>query len=211
MNLRKLHQLKKKHQVTGYFNMKHILPLNEWVQLNESYFAEGNDYSHLREKGIEIMGKLINEYGFSEKVSAALTGNMFAESNFNPTKNGSFKGLIQWSKTRFDQLTKLGFGTSNPDRFTIDAQLKLIKYELTQTAEKGALPAIEKASTIEEAAYEVAHRYERCATSLQRDPKRLKSAKELYDLYKELQLPKTTSFQAPVVSPDDGGDLPAPE
>lgn len=191
--------------------MKHILPLNEWIQINESYFAQGSDYSHLKEKGIEIVNKLVKDHGFSEKVAAALTGNMFAESGFDPSKNGTFKGLIQWSKTRFDQLTKIGFGSSNPDRFTIDAQLKLIKYELTQTAEKGALSAIEKAPSIEEAAYEVAHRYERCATSLQRDPKRLKSARELYDLYKELQLPEQIAFQAPVVSVDDGGDIPPPE
>ena len=190
--------------------MKHILPINEWIQINESYFAKGSDYSHLKEKGIEIMTKLITEYGFSEKTAAAFAGNMFRESKFDPkATGGSFKGLVQWGSDRFNRLAKLGI--SGSDRFTIDAQLKLLNYELTQTAEKGSLPAIEKAPTVEEAAYQVAAKYERCAESDRRHPNRIAGARELYDLYKAIQLPAELAFEAPVVSVDDGGDIPPPE
>lgn len=190
--------------------MKHILPLNEWIQINESYFNDKGAFSHLKEKGIEIVNKLVKDYGYSEKTAAAFAGNMFRESKFDPkAAGGSFKGLVQWGADRFNRLAKLGI--SGNDRFTIDAQLKLLNYELTQTAEKGALPAIEKAATVEEAAYQVAAKYERCAESDRRHPNRIAGARELYDLYKELQLPKEVAFKAPVVSVDDGGDVPPTE
>jgi hypothetical protein len=210
MNLRKLHQPKRKLQETGYFNMKHILPLNEWVQLNESYFNEDGSFSHLRDKGIQIIDKLVKDYGYSEKTAAAFAGNMFRESKFDPKAiGGSFKGLVQWGADRFNRLAALGI--SGNDRFTVDSQLKLLNYELTQTAEKGSLPAIEKAPTVEEAAYQVAAKYERCAESDRRHPNRIAGARELYDLYKALQLPEQLEFEAPVVSVDADGDVPPPE
>jgi len=199
MNLRRLHQLKKKHQVTGYFNMKHILPLNEWIQINESYFDDGAAYASIRDKGIEIMSKLISEYGFSEKTAAAFAGNMFRESKFNPKAvGGSFKGLVQWGSDRFSRLAKLGI--TGAAQFTVDSQLKLLNYELTQTAEKSSLPAIEKAATVEDAAYQVAARYERCAESDRRHPNRIAGARELYDLYQKLKMPEIVKFQAPDVT-----------
>lgn len=201
MNLKEHHQQKVNHQETGYFNMKHILPLHEWIQINESYFNEGGEYAHLKDKGIEIMTKLINTYGFSEKTAAAFTGNMFRESKFNPNLNGTFKGLIQWSADRFNRLAKLGI--SGSARFTIDAQLKLLNYELTQTAEKNSLPQIEKAATVEEAAYLVAALYERCAASDRRHPNRITGARELYDFYQTLKLPEIVKFKEPVVSQEE--------
>jgi len=187
MNSKKHHQQKEKLQVTGYFKVKYILSINEWIQINESYFGESGTFSHLREIGIGIMDKLINNYGFSEKTAAAFAGNMFRESKFNPTLNGTFKGLIQWSADRFNRLTKIGINGNN--RFTIDSQLKLLNYELTQTAEKDSLPEIERSATVEEAAYKVAALYERCAKEDRRNPKRLTSARELYDLYQTMKNP----------------------
>jgi Phage tail lysozyme len=189
--------------------MKHILPINEWLQINEAYFTEGSSFAKLKDKGLEIMTKLIDRYNYSPLLAAALVGNMFRESKFDPTHNKTFKGLIQWSADRFAKLAKLGITGSS--QFTVDAQLALINYELTQTAEKAAMIAANAAPSVEEAAYQIAAKYERCAQADRRNPDRLKSAREIYDLYMELQLPKATSFQEPVVSPDDGGDLPAPE
>lgn len=202
MNLKEVHQHKEKLQETGYFNMKHILPLNEWIQINESYFDEGAAYAHLRDKGIEIMTKLINTYGFSEKTAAAFTGNMFRESKFDPkASGGSYKGLVQWGPDRFGRLAKLGI--TGTDRFTVDAQLKLLNYELTQTAEKASLPKIDKAATVEEAAYLVAALYERCEAADRRHANRISGAKELYDFYQTLKLPAQTTFKAPEISIED--------
>jgi hypothetical protein len=181
--------------------MKHILPLNEWVQVNESYFGEGDSFSHLKEKGLEIMSKLINKYKFSEQTAAAFVGNMFAESEFDPKKNGTFKGLIQWDNTRFGRMSTIGIPADQ--KFTVDAQLKLINYEVTKTAEKGGFDKINAASNVEDAAERVATYYERCAIPLRRDAKRLKSAKEFYDLYQESKLPAMIAFKAPEISPDD--------
>lgn len=201
MNSKEVHQHKEKLQETGYFNMKHILPLNEWIQINESYFDEGAAFEHLKDKGIEIMTKLIDVYGFSEKTAAAFAGNMFRESKFDPKAGTSHKGLIQWDSTRFSRLSKIGI--TGEARFTVDAQLKLLNYELTQTAEKNSLPAINNAPTVEEAAYQVAAKYERCANSDRQHPNRIAGARELYDFYQTLKLENAAKFTPPEISLDD--------
>lgn len=162
--------------------MGYLLEFEQWIQLNESFFnkSDGGQFAHLTDTSLLIMNKLIKGYGYSPKLAAALTGNMFRESKFDPTDQGAFFGLIQWSKIRFNDFSKIGI--TGAARFTIDAQLKLIDYEFNNT-EKSAKKAAEAAPNVEEAAYQIAAKYERCEVSDRRHPERIQGAREIFNLY----------------------------
>lgn len=162
--------------------MEYILEFKEWKRLNESFFSEsdGGPFAHLADDALLIMNKLVKGYGYSPKLAAALAGNMFRESKFDPTDQGAFFGLIQWSKVRFNDFSKIGI--TGQARFTTDSQLKLIDYEFNNT-EKAARKAAEAAPSVEEAAYQIAAKYERCVVSDRRHPERIQGAREIFNLY----------------------------
>jgi len=162
--------------------MGYLLEFKEWKRLNESFFnkSDGGQFAHLYDTAMSVMTKLVKEYSYSPKLAAALTGNMFRESKFDAADQSGYFGLIQWSKVRFDQFKEIGI--SGQARFTIDAQLKLIDHEF-KTTEKSARKAIESAPNVEEAAYQVAAKYERCAESERRHPERIQGAREIFNYY----------------------------
>ena len=162
--------------------MGYLLEFKEWKRLNESFFnkSDGGQFAHLYDTAMSIMTKLVKEYRYSPKLAAALTGNMFRESKFDATDQSGYFGLIQWSRVRFDQFKEIGI--SGQSRFTIEAQLKLIDYEF-KTTEKSARKAIDAAPNVEEAAYQVAAKYERCEKSDQRHPERIQGAREIFNYY----------------------------
>jgi hypothetical protein len=208
MNLKNHLVQEEKILETGYFNMKHILPLNEWLQINEAYFAEGSAYSAYREKGLNIMTILVDKYGFSPILAAAICGNIFAESKFDPTSVSStgHTGLVQWGDNRLANLKKLANWKS------VDTQLSFIDSELRKnyfTVNKPVKPKIdvltastaseeEKSAAVLKAADIITLNYEGAAPSAIRR----NSAKELYDLYMSLQIKPTEpeEKEEPVIS-----------
>lgn len=156
--------------------MKYILTLGELTQLNESYFAKGDDFEKYREKALLIMDKLVDQYQYSPKLAAALVGNMFKESKFNPNVGTSHIGIIQWGSIgqRKEKLLKL------PNWNTLDGQLKYIDIELNGAYSKVKKLA-EEAATVEQAAEIIARKYEVCSDPTH--PQRINSAKEIYDIY----------------------------
>jgi hypothetical protein len=208
-----------------------MLNFKQWLQVNEAatakpIFAEGAPFAKIKDKGLAIMNKLIDTYGYSPILAAALCGNMFEESKFDPTKISPFNpktgtryyGLIQWDgENRWPKLKKLGEWTS------LDNQLKFLNSELTTNQwfiktrpVKPAIDALtnanstdeEKAAAVLRAADIVTRNYEGAATSDQRR----NSAKELYDLYMQMNASKqkpTQQDQTPVEpAPEQIGKLP---
>lgn len=177
--------------------MGYILEFNKWRKLNESIYFKGGQFAHLFNIAMYVMDKLVNEYKYSPKLAAALCGNIFAESKFNPTIKsaaGNY-GLIQWGGPRLKNLMKL----SKWD--TLDSQLKFINSELSTLYLKVKLSA-DSSNTVEEATDTITKGYEGAAkSSIRRD-----SAKELYDEYlkkSDEELRKSLSFKEPEINPDE--------
>lgn len=176
--------------------MRHILERKEWILLNESFFGEGAPFAKHKDKAMQIMDKLVNEKGYSVKLAAALAGNMFKESGFNPaieSPGGTYVGLVQWGGGRKAKLK------SKPNWKTVDAQIDFIDEELSGAYSK-VKAAIEAAPTVEAAAETVGRKYEVCA-----DPtseKRIKGAREIHDMYSD-ELLKMTAFPGIDHSADD--------
>lgn len=175
--------------------MRYILPITEWLQINEAYFTEGAPFSKLKETGLSIMTKLVDNYGFSPILAAALGGNMFSESKLDPTRVSAdgYSGLIQWGGARLEKLKKL------PNWKSIDTQLNFINSELKNNPyfiktkpviskidalNVANLSVEEKAIAISKATDIVTLNYEGANPSNERRT----SAKELYDLYMSLQI-----------------------
>ena len=178
--------------------MRHILERKEWIRINESYFSEGAPFAKHKDKAMQIMDKLVNEKGYSVKLAAALVGNMFKESVFDPKaigrdKDGNeFVGLIQWGGGRKDALKK------KPNWNTIETQINFLDGELRGAYSK-VKAAIEAEPTVEAAAEKVGRKYEVCADPT--SPKRINGAREIHDMYSE-ELMKMTAFPGPDYSAD---------
>ncbi len=129
------------------------------------------------EDGLEIVQGLVDR-GFDAKVAAALAGNMWQESKFNPAvrpASAPYVGLVQWGSPggRKQNLVK------KPNWNTVDTQLDYIKQEFdTVSSFKSIIPAVQAAPTIQKAAEIVARKYEGCADPT--NPNRLNAAAQLY-------------------------------
>jgi hypothetical protein len=200
--------------------MKHILPLNEWVRVSEAamtkpIFAEGAPFAKIKDKGLTIMNKLIDTYGYSPILAAALCGNMFEESKFDPTAKSAdgYEGLIQWGGPRLGKLKKLANWKSIDTQLSfIDSELKSNSYFIKTKPVKPKIDALtntgssaeEKAAAVSKAVDIVTLNYEGAAPS----DLRRNSAKELYDLYIKMNSAKQTE-QAPIEpAPEKIGSLP---
>lgn len=185
--------------------MGYILEFNKWRKLNESIYFKGGQFAHLFNTAMYVMDKLVNEYKYSPKLAAAICGNIFAESKFNPktrSSSGHF-GIIQWGGPRLMNLKK------QPNWDTIDSQLKFIDSELSTSYIK-VKTSVGSSKTIEEATDIITKRYEGASPS----SVRRESAKELYDEYlkkSDENLRKTLSFKAPEISPDEDTSSPPTE
>ena len=189
--------------------MGYILEFNKWRKLNESIYFKGGKFAHLFDTAMYVMGKLVNEYKYSPKLAAALCGNIFAESVFDPKKKSStgHYGLVQWGGTRLTSLKKL------PDHQSIDGQLKFIDIELNSkyfTVTKPVKPLVVAATTIDAATDIITLNYEGAApSSIRRD-----SAKEIYNEYlkkSDEELRKSLSFKEPEINPDEEVSSPPTE
>ena len=137
MNLRRLPQLKKKLQVTGYFNMKHILQLNEWSRLNEDVdtveettaLNSADITPSELTKAVTVVNGLIKR-GFTKTEAISLAGNMSVESRFKTdATDGKAVGLCQWQGDRLKALKSYAIAKGKP--YTdIELQLDFIKYEM---------------------------------------------------------------------------------
>lgn len=129
------------------------------------------------EDGLEIVGGLVDR-GFDPKVAAAIAGNMWQESKFNPAIRGAsapYVGLVQWGSPG-GRKQKL---ISKPNWHTVDAQLDYVKSEFDTIQQfKSIIPAVQSAPTIQKAAEIVARKYEGCADPT--NPNRLNAAAQLY-------------------------------
>lgn len=196
---------------TVTYKMKHIKRINEWIQLNESYFGTGAAFAKIAATGLSIIDKLVTTHGFSPMLASAFAGNMFHESKFIPTRksdNGLYYGLVQWGGNRWKRL--LG----KPDHNTIDGQLAFVKEEwpkYVQAAENKSKEKYKKPMselTIEELAWVVAKVYEGCANP--DHPERINGAAELYALYSASHQSKPEPTFAPPVVDLDTEDFPQP-
>jgi hypothetical protein len=128
------------------------------------------------EDGLEIVDGLVDR-GFDPKVAAAIAGNMWQESKFNPAvrdASAPYVGLVQWGSPG-GRKQKL---INKPNWNTLDAQLDYVKHEFdTISAFKSIIPAATSAPTIQKAAEIVARKYEGCADPT--NPNRLNSAAQL--------------------------------
>jgi hypothetical protein len=204
-----------------------MLNFKQWLQVNEAatakpIFAVGAPFAKIKDKGLAIMNKLIDTYGYSPILAAAICGNMFEESKFDPTKVSPYNpktetkyyGLIQWDgKNRLPKLKTLGEWTS------LDNQLKFLNSELTTNQyfikTKPVKPKIdaltsaastdeEKAAAVLKAVDIVTLNYEGAAPS----DLRRNSAKELYDLYIQMNAAKPTEQTPAEPAPEKIGSLP---
>ena len=138
--------------------------------------------STMIEDGLEIVQGLVDR-GIDPKVAAALAGNMWQESKFNPAvrpESAAYVGLIQWG----DYLgKKQGPGARKTNLITKpnwkdrEVQLDYIKNEL-DGAYKSVVSAAMSAPTIQKSAEIVARKYEGCADPT--NPNRLNAAAQLY-------------------------------
>lgn len=147
------------------------------------------------EDGLEIVQGLVDR-GFGPKAAAAIAGNMWQESKFNPAvrpASASYVGLAQWGGPRKGQLIK------KPNWNTTSTQLDHVKIEFdTIPAFKSILPELERLD-IRAAAEKVARKYEGCADPT--NPNRLNSAAQLYSEWQ-----KQNEVPAAYLGPDDTAD-----
>jgi len=175
--------------------MGYILEFKQWKRLNgASYFnkEKGGKYSHLFNIALSIMDKLVTKYEYSPKLAAALCGNIFAESKFEPNLKATsgHYGLVQWGDSRLSSLKKL------PNWQSIDGQLEFINIELNSkyfTVTKPIKQLVEAAPTVESAASIIAIKYEGAASSILRTA----GAREIYDEYISQQ---DTQMEPPIAT-----------
>ena len=119
--------------------------------------------------------------GLSKAQAAGIAGNLHVESGFNTSAIGdkhlktSSEGLAQWREGRLSNLKNFA-KSKGKDYRDFDVQLAFIGNELN-TSEKGALDALKKTTSPEEAARVFAQKYERPATVAQ---SRLNMASKFY-------------------------------
>jgi hypothetical protein len=174
--------------------MKHITKFNQW--LNE---AAAPVPDTMLEDGLQIVQGLVDR-GIDSKVAAALAGNMWQESKFDPAvrpESATYVGLIQWG----DYLgKKQGPGARKTNLITKpnwkdrDVQLDYIKNELAG-AYKSVVSAAISAPTIQKATEIVARKYEGCADPT--NPNRLNAAAQLYTAWQASQAAPTPTQVEP--------------
>ena len=131
------------------------------------------------ESGLKIVKGLIKR-GFTPKAAAAIAGNMWQESRFNPKishKNSQHVGVVQWGGKRKQNLMKRS-GWSR-----LETQLDFVKHEFdTNDQFKKLLKDIEKMS-LKKATEAVARTYE--GSRDPHHPNRNSAAQKLFEAYKK--------------------------
>jgi hypothetical protein len=141
--------------------------------------------------GVSLARSLVKR-GFSKEAAAAIVGNMWAESTFNPSAEGSGGdfGLIQWLGTRKTELMKFAKKRNKPAT-DLTTQLDFIKYEMLDEYDgkyayetRQFQKAMSTGKTIKDKAYFFAKYAERPAgRALNRSKKtRMDVAEQVYNL-----------------------------
>lgn len=129
------------------------------------------------ETGLDIVKGLVDR-GFTPKAAAAIAGNMWQESKFNPAvspRTASYIGLVQWGGGRKTKLLQ------KPSWNGLEAQLDFVKQEFDSIPSfKSILTSLENLD-ITKAAEMVARKYE--GSSDPSHPNRLSAAQKLLNAY----------------------------
>jgi hypothetical protein len=159
----------------------------EQSDLSQIEYEEEIDYSEIPQTGPINSNQVISFFvkkGLTKEHSAAIAGNLFQESNLNPSavnKRSKAFGLAQWYKTRFDSLKQFmqskGYELSNPI-----GQLEFIWEEL-QTTEKRAYNDFINQDNLKDMVKTFARKYERMGIFEANMPKRIRYAKQFLDQY----------------------------
>jgi len=166
-----------------------VLQKFEESDLTNIEYEEEIDYTHLPKTGPISPNQVISFFikkGLTPEQSAAIAGNLYQESNLNPSivnkKSGAF-GIAQWYKDRFEDLKKFmesnNFELSNPI-----GQLEFIWNEL-QTTENRAFIDFKSARDLKQMVRSFAKKYERMGFLEANMSKRINYAKQFLNQYNQ--------------------------
>ena len=140
-------------------------------------FADASSSNELK-----IYRYLTERANYSSAVACGILANMKAESNFSPISGTSYRGLCQWSASRFS-LLETWCKENGLDPLSLEGQLSYLKYDLTNRypAYHKALIAMENnAQGAYDAGYYFSYYYERPADKEAKSKKRGNAAKSTY-------------------------------
>jgi len=159
----------------------------EETDLSKIEYEETIDSSDIPQTGPISPNQVISFFvgkGLTPEQSAAIAGNLFQESNLNPSainkKSGAF-GLAQWYKTRFDGLKQYMLN-KNMELSNPIGQLEYIWEEL-QTTEKRAFNLFKDETTLKGMVRTFARKYERMGIFEANMQKRIGYARQFLNQY----------------------------
>jgi peptidoglycan hydrolase-like protein with peptidoglycan-binding domain len=166
-----------------------VLQKFEESDLTNIEYEEEIDYTQLPKTGPISPNQVISFFikkGLTPEQSAAIAGNLYQESNLNPSivnkKSGAF-GIAQWYKDRFEKLKEFmesnNFELSNPI-----GQLEFIWNEL-QTTENRAFIDFKSARDLKQMVRSFAKKYERMGFLEANMSKRINYAKQFLNQYNQ--------------------------
>ena len=166
-----------------------VLQKFEESDLTNIEYEEEMDYTQLPKTGPISPNQVISFFikkGLTPEQSAAIAGNLYQESNLNPSivnkKSGAF-GIAQWYKDRFEKLKEFmesnSFELSNPI-----GQLEFIWNEL-QTTENRAFVDFKSARDLKQMVRSFAKKYERMGFLEANMSKRINYAKQFLNQYNQ--------------------------
>jgi predicted nucleotidyltransferase len=167
-----------------------ILVFKEFEEsdLSQIEYEEEIDYNSIPQTGSINPNQVISFFvskGLTPEHSAAITGNLYQESNLNPSsinkRSGAF-GIAQWYKDRYVKLKQFmenkGLEISNPM-----GQLEFIWEEL-QTTERKAFSEFKSADNLRDMVRVFAKKYERMGVFEANMRKRIKYSEQFLNQYK---------------------------
>jgi hypothetical protein len=159
----------------------------EQSDLSKIEYEEEIDYSDIPQTGPINSNQVIDFFikkGLTKEQSAAIAGNLYQESNLNPSeineRSGAF-GLAQWYKDRFESL-KQYMQSRNLELSNPSGQLEFIWEEL-QTTENKAFNLFKNETTLNGMVKTFARKYERMGIFEANMSKRIRYAKQFLDQY----------------------------
>jgi hypothetical protein len=163
----------------------------EETDLSKIQYDEKLETSDIPQTGPISSNQVISFFvskGLTPEQSAAITGNLYQESNLNPStlnnRSGAF-GLAQWYKTRFDGLKEF-MSNKNMELSNPIGQLEYIWREL-QTTENTAFIKFMEEKNISGMVRTFAKKYERMGVFEANMFKRIKYAKQFLNQYSQLK------------------------
>ncbi|OZG75235.1 hypothetical protein BTA51_02295 [Hahella sp. CCB-MM4] len=161
-----------------------------------------------KQLAVQVMNRLIKEYGLTPEQAAGIVGNLYMESaGMNPHANqfsqfsggasnpdafgdpsgarvqdNTGYGWAQWGESRKDGLIQYA-KANNMDPGSSAANLGFLMQELSSPSEGQVIQSLKKTESVEEAMMVFRRDYERAAVGGAADGERLNSAQDIYELY----------------------------